>query len=503
LAAPSSSEAGVAAYESLAYPGYAYPATHPARLEAVARLFGLRPAPAASARVLELGCGDGGNLLSLAQALPGASLIGIDASASAVERGNALARSAGLRNVQLRCMDIAELPDDQELAGVGFDYILAHGVYSWVPPAGRTALLESVRRHLEPMGVAYVSYNAYPGSYLRDMARDILAYHVRDVEEPAGKLLAAQELMRTIVEIEEPSPYAQVLREHMERMLGYSDALLFHDDLAEISTPFYFHEFMEHANRHGLTFLAEADLFESQMRGVPPSTERLLAELPDDVVVREQYLDFFKNRMFRQTLLCHEHAPVSRAIDERTIELMAVSSQARAAAEQAEGAGEHVYLTPEGFSMTTSEPLVIAAMQALEEAWPASVEFPVLCAAARAAVGVDVSVEQVTERLCTILLHAYLARIVVLQGCAPPLVAHPSERPLANPLARAQRQVGQSVLCSLLHGNVRLVDELELELVPLLDGEHDREALVSALGVEGQRIDGALARLASVGLLEG
>ncbi len=115
--------------------------------------------------------------------------------------------------------------------------------------------------------------------------------------------------MQTIVAIEEPFPYAQVLRQHMERMLSYSDALLFHDDLAEISTPFYFHEFVEHAAHHKLAFLAEADLFESQMRDVPDSAGRLMAGLPDDVVVREQYLDFFKNRMFRQTLLCHDQAP--------------------------------------------------------------------------------------------------------------------------------------------------------------------------------------------------
>ncbi len=243
------------AYEQLAYPGYAYAATHPARLEAVGRLLGLDPAPAASCRVLELGCGDGGNALSIAQTLPGARVEGIDAAAAAVARGSELGRAAGLENVELRAGSFESLSPD-EIGRV--DYVVAHGVYSWIPPAARVALLACVRRCLAPHGIAFVSYNAYPGSYLRDMARDMLRYHLRDVTDPAARLAGAHELMETIVAIEEPSPYARVLREHMARMLRASDELLFHDDLAEISTPFYLHEFVEHAAGHGLRFLAEA-----------------------------------------------------------------------------------------------------------------------------------------------------------------------------------------------------------------------------------------------------
>lgn len=523
--AVSRASASADAYDRLAYPGYAYPATHPARLEAVARLFGLRPTPAARSRVLELGCGDGGNLLSLAQALPGANLVGVDAAASAVERGNELARAAGLHNVELRCVDIEALPESSELQG-DFDYILSHGVYSWIPPRVRVALLASVRCHLGPMGVAYVSYNAYPGSYLRDMARDILGYHVRDIDDPERKLAAAQELMQTIVAIEEPSPYAQVLRQHMERMLRYSSALLFHDDLAEISTPFYFHEFMEHAAHHRLAFLSEADLFESQMRDVPDSAGRLVADLPEDVVVREQYLDFFKNRMFRQTLLCHEQAPVSRALDEVEIECFWISSTARSQEgesdleEEGRSSGEttrvrrdatpaaepdaETFATPEGFSMTTTEPLVIAVMHTLADAWPQSVDFPTLLATASVAAGAgghESSRELVAARLCSVLLQAHLARIVVLQGCPPPLVNRVGECPTASPLARAQWAAGLPAVSSLLHGNVRLEDDLESKLLPLLDGTHELSELARALAAPAEDVAGALVRLASVGLL--
>jgi SAM-dependent methyltransferase len=262
-AASASSNAG--AYEEFSYPGFAYAATHPSRLQVLGELFGLAPAPAVSCRVLELGCGDGGNILAMAQALPGARLLGIDLAAGAIARGVQLIEQAGLENVQLLCADLEQLPRD-----IGsFDYIVAHGVYSWVPPSARSALLACCRRHLNPAGIAFVSYNAYPGSHLRDMARDILRHHVRNIEGPQQRLAAAHELMQTLVAIEEPTPYARVLREQMQRMLRFSDALLLHDDLAEISTPFYFHEFIAQAETHGLAFLSEADLFESQLREVP------------------------------------------------------------------------------------------------------------------------------------------------------------------------------------------------------------------------------------------
>ena len=467
--------------------------------------------------MLELGCGDGGNLLSLAQALPGASFVGIDAAAGAIARGSELARAAGLQNVRLRQGDLEELPD--ESWGESFDYILSHGVYSWIPPRARVGLLAGVRRHMAAEGIAYVSYNAYPGSHLRDMARDILGYHVRNIEDPQAKLAAAQSLMATIVAIEEPSPYARMLREHLGRMLSYSDALLFHDDLAEISTPFYFYEFMEHAAHHQLAFLSEANLFESQMREVPESAGSLMEGLGDDVLVREQYLDFFKNRMFRQTLLCHADAPVSRELDERQVEHFVVCSQARAQDgedEQAgggEGKGEldnEIFTTPEGFSLTTSEPLVRAAMRVLAQAWPAAVDFPTLLARAVEAAGPQAPRELVAARLRVVLLQAYLARIVMLQTTAPPLRAQPGERPRASPLARAQAAAGTAVVSSLLHANARLEGELEPRLLALLDGTRDRQTLVNTLASAGDdeipptpaRVQEALERFASLGLLQ-
>ncbi len=336
----------------------------------VGRLFGLDPAPAHRCRVLELGCGDGTNVLSMAQILPRSTFVGVDASAAAIERGEKLAEAAALTNVHLRAAQIEALPADLG----GFDYIICHGVYSWISPEARGALLDCCGERLGPDGIAYVSYNAYPGSRLRDMTREVLRYHVRDIVEPDARLEQAHRLMQTIVAIDEPSPYARVLREQMERMLNYSDALLFHDDLAEISTPFYFHEFVEHAAAHGLQFLSEADLSESRMEGVPASAGELFEAIADDPLAREQYMDFFKNRTFRRTLLCRAQASVRRAIEDVHLERFTISSPARPAPDGDRVEGE-TFVTPDGYSVTTSDSLVLAALHALAGCWPAALEF--------------------------------------------------------------------------------------------------------------------------------
>jgi cyclopropane fatty-acyl-phospholipid synthase-like methyltransferase len=470
----------------------------------IGRLFGLDPAPAAHCRVLELGCGDATNVLSMGQTLPQSSFVGIDASAAAIERGRELAAAAGLGNVALRVAQLQSLPED-----LGeFDYIVSHGVYSWISPEARAGLLDCCGERLRAEGIAYVSYNAYPGSHLRDMTRQILRYHVRNITNPHERLQQAHRLMKTIVGIEEPSLYARALREQMERMLNYSDALLFHDDLAEISTPFYFHEFVEHAAAHGLQFLSEADLSESRMEGVPASAGELFEAVADDPLAREQYMDFFKNRTFRRTLLCHAHAPVRRAIGDIHLERFAISSSARPVAQDNVGE-QRTLVTPEGHSVTTSEPLVLAALDALSSSWPAALEFPELLE--RSLGAIDVPAELAPARLRAILLEAYIARVVQLRSTPPPVSDHPAERPLASPLARAQCAAGLPAVSSLLHANARLEGELEPRLMAMLDGTRDKEALVDALLGVGEsngpppasaQVEEALARLASLGLLQ-
>ena len=148
-----------ARYEAIAYAALPHPLTHPDRLATVATFLGYdAPAPA-RCRVLEVGCNQGANLVPMAVTLPDATFVGCDLSPSAIDAGRAMAAAIGARNVDLRCADLATL--DPTLGP--FDYIVAHGVYSWVPADVREALFALAGARLAPGGVMFVSFNALPG----------------------------------------------------------------------------------------------------------------------------------------------------------------------------------------------------------------------------------------------------------------------------------------------------------------------------------------------------
>src|SRR5205085_5907592 len=169
-------------YERVPYPSGAQHHTHPDHVAALAILTGLDPAPPQRARVLELGCADGSNLIPMAAELADSRFVGIDLSPRQIENGRAMAGEMALENLELRAMSIL----DADVSLGQFDYIICHGVFSWVTTDVQEKILEICRANLAPNGVAYVSYNTYPGWRLREAARDMVVFHTRhctDLEE--------------------------------------------------------------------------------------------------------------------------------------------------------------------------------------------------------------------------------------------------------------------------------------------------------------------------------
>ena len=179
-----------ASYDDLPYNSYAFPKSHPGHVATIAALFGMTPAPLDGARVLEVGCAGGGNLLPVASAYPGCECVGLDVSAVQIARAQEAVDAAGLRNVTLHCRGLEGL--DETTAGGTFDYIIAHGVYSWVEAPVREELMALCRRLLKPQGVAYISLNVLPGSFTREIVRGMLKYHTaRAATEAHGSVAAA------------------------------------------------------------------------------------------------------------------------------------------------------------------------------------------------------------------------------------------------------------------------------------------------------------------------
>jgi SAM-dependent methyltransferase len=452
---PEGQQEGLTGYDRVPYPGHPFPQTHPDRLATVATLFGLAPAPPGACRVLELGCGDGGNLVPMAYGLPGSTFCGIDLSGRAIERARRLAGALGLENVRFAHGDLRAARGE-------FDYVIAHGVYSWIEPAARDVLLAACRERLRPNGVAYVSYDVLPGGHRREITRQMLRWHLREVDDPADRIAKARELLRLV---------ADAGQAEAEQALEQGDAALFHDELAPHHEAVLFADFVAHAGRHGLRFLAEADVFEMDAGALPPG-------LAADTIEREQYLDFFKGRMFRQTLLCDEGAELREPSLEIVRDMLVASP--------AQPAGEGTFRGPLGATLTTDHEPVRAALTRLGEAWPAAL--PV------AELGDDPAVAETLRR-------AYAANLVRLHVWAPELTTTPSERPVASALARLQAAEGTRVT-TLLHTSVEVGDELGRRLIGLLDGTRDRAALLAELGRPADELERSLEGLGRLGLLE-
>ncbi|MCL4401401.1 MAG: class I SAM-dependent methyltransferase, partial [Acidobacteria bacterium] len=238
-------------YNEVPYEGQPFAQTHPDRLATLGKLFRMTPAAVESCRVLELGCGEGANLIPMALALPGSEFIGIDSAARAIAKGQGTVNALDLGNIKLQHMDILDVPGD-----IGkFDYIITHGVYSWVPEPVRDKLMSIAREHLAPQGIAYISYNTYPGAHMRDMVREIMLFHAGQFPEPAEKLDQSRALLRFLADVQPPeTDYGMVLRQEYEALAKRSGYALYHDELSESNAPMYFHQFVGHAMRHGLKY---------------------------------------------------------------------------------------------------------------------------------------------------------------------------------------------------------------------------------------------------------
>jgi SAM-dependent methyltransferase len=349
-------EAAGALYDEVPYPGHPFPQTHPDRLATLAQLFGLAPAAPSACRFLEIGCGDGGNLLPMACSLPGSQFVGIDVSGRAIAAARGRAHAAGIDNVRFEERSLADWRPE---AG-SFDYAVAHGVYSWVPAPVRDALMALCSHALAEHGVAYVSYNAMPGGHLRDILRNLLKAHVDASAPPAEQMAAARELLDVLRAAWAYDEQLHTLVSLATKMREDGDALLFHDTLAEVNQRMYFDDFVAHAGRHDLQFVAEANFWEMQVGWLPAQLrEGVLAT--DDRLRREQLLDQLRMRTFRQTLLCHARHELADTPRLDTMLSLSVSAQAQAGVPDDEG--RVTFTGANGSNLTTDHGAVVRALE--------------------------------------------------------------------------------------------------------------------------------------------
>ncbi|MGL4811021.1 MAG: methyltransferase regulatory domain-containing protein [Beijerinckiaceae bacterium] len=460
-------------YDLLPYVSNPFPQTIPARTGAIARLFGLNPAPMETARILELGCASGGNIIPLASRYPKARFIGVDLSRTQVAAGRARIAALGLTNIEILCQSFTEL---NESVGT-FDYLVCHGVYSWVPGPVREAILRIARERLAPDGIANISYNVLPGWRMMQAMRDAFQIAVPDQLDSRARVAQARAFLSVLREQSAPAgPYAEMLRTWDERFKSLPEDYIAHEFLEEVNEPCTFRDFISGAEQAGLSYLGDSDLPSMILDNQSPqAAEKVRAYAGNNLVATEQMLDMISGRTFRQTLLVHGalNGRIVRNLTPAALEGMHFigSSELKAAQEGANG----VITDSAGRRMTTAVLPVMTALEQLVKRFPGSATLEDMLGALSAN-----DRKTYRDMVYDAVFRMVIAGLLIPLTEPVPAAATVSAKPRASAVARLDAGRGEASTASLRHERVAL-DPAARALLPLLDGQHERPALVQRL----------------------
>lgn len=480
------------AYDKKLYPNAVRPMTHPARLGCLARLMGRDAAPSRSCRVLEIGAGDGINLISMAQSAPQSEFVGVDLSTRAVALGHRLVAEVGMDNVRLECVDLL----DFKAAEASFDYIIAHGVYAWAPQNARDALMALCGRLLSPRGVALINYNALPGCRLRQAIRDVLLVATEGVDDPDERIARGRKSLEFYIAALPPEePFAGAVATEARRLLSRDSDTIFHDELGEVFEPQLFSQVVAKAQANGLDYLCDASrklvgsaLFQDELwlKCLPVSDSNFLRF--------EQARDFIELRNFRTSLFCRAGAPIERRWDPSRMEGLYVDGALTPFSGPEIAQGEFAFKTLSGGEISTRDSDFAAALERLGELYPAALPVRDLSDAPIVLEG---------------LARLFIAGAVGLVTEPFPVRRGFDTRPRMNAVARAQAALGARSLTTLRHMMVGLEDEEVCRFVSLLDGTRTVDELARDMAQGGhfdvvearRRVLDSLAEFAHCGLI--
>lgn len=503
-------------YDQLPYESKPFPQSQPARLAALARMFGLEAAPIETARVLELGCASGGNIIPHAARYPDACFVGVDIGRAQVTAGHARIEQLGLSNIDILCQSFTEI--GEELGD--FDYIVCHGVYSWVPPEVQEAILRVIRSRLSPSGIGCVSYNVLPGWRMMQPIRDALLMATTESANLLARTARAREILSFMAaNTTDKGPYGESLRVWNERLSALPDDYLCHEFLEDCNEPTMLSRFAADANRHGLGYLGDCEFAAMIADNYGAELARQVRALGgNDLVANEQLLDILSGRTFRQSVLVARErmAAVNRALSPDCITGLHLVLAARG---KLESNGEETALAlPDGRRIATTNAAVAAALERI-------------CASQPASVAVDEMLGRVTAEdrmnVADALYSMVVSGIAQAQDRAAGCVTEAGDMPRASNLARGDARSGLSGTTNLRHEFV-LLDAAAQAVLPFLDGSASHADLVDRLAAaalagqlayarDGKAITeadeinetaaellpGLLAGIAAAGLLEG
>ncbi len=471
-------------YNDFPYLSMTVPDTHPDSMASIARFHGLESTSPLKCRVLELGCGNGSNLNWMASVLPDSEFIGIDLSKYHIDQAREALAKLGTNNASFHKRDLLEL--DEKSFGK-FDYIVAHGLFSWVPEVVSEKLLDLYGKLLVPNGVGYISYNALPGFYLRQLMRDSMQFHVRGISKPSEFVIKARTFAQFLSENAIGAPlYNELLKSEFDEMIDREDSNICHDDLSAFNNPFYFSDFIGRSEKYGLQFLAESGRPTFLPPDLPPQVLEFIENNSKNVIESEQYIDLFGCTKFRKTLLCRSEVSLNREFNSNAIRQFYISSALRPDLIGKKAANQETekYTTNSGSSFETDHLLTKAVLTSFDSNESHEVSFEELVIGSRDDLiqnGFNCDDwDKEIKTTVSILLQLYIGDLIRFHVSKSAALNYIPEKPRVSDFARLQAAKGGRVPTN--QGvNIELSDDFTRELFALLKGDMTRDELIGAL----------------------
>jgi methyltransferase-like protein len=487
LSTQASTDALSAAYDSVLYESLPFSVSHPSCTGAIALLFGLKPADVATARILDIGCASGGNILSIAATYPGCQVVGLELSPVQAKLGQEMVARCGLSNAKIIEGDVLNMPD----LGMEFDYIISHGVYSWVPEAVQTAILAQCRKLLSPHGVAYISYNVYPGWKSREVLRDLMMLHTGPIAEPKQRIEQARAILNfASTNSDAKTPYGALLRQESAALAQSPDHYLFHEHLARENRPCYFKEFAAAAKAQQLGYLGDS-IFQSMLPQTlgDVAAAKLMELSGGDLIYLEQYMDFLTNRTFRTSLLVREELlpELNRNLGDAELELIYLEPTLHftkapsytQAANLAAVRGSVEYAVRGDQRLTISDPNVNTLIDTLLQAGPNLMSFPQAAAIAGKRLGMTGDAASIRKQFFGNLLYLLFNNAIQMHLAKPPL-AQTTGKLTGLSHAVALASMDNRWVVNKQHAAVSL-SVIDKHMLALMDGSRSHSELLAEL----------------------
>ncbi|MDZ5647109.1 class I SAM-dependent methyltransferase [Nitrospirillum sp. BR 11828] len=264
-------------------------------------------------RYLDLGCGHGYSPLLFASLFPQGHFMGVDFNPVHIHSAENLRRTAGIDNAGFSASSFQDLATEENGPIADCDFIVMHGIMSWVSETVRREIGAVIRRRLKPGGIVYASYNCQPGwagkMPIRALMVDAYAVTTGTVEERVNKVRAfLRQLADTGALYFDSNP---AIEQQLQSIETLDAAYVVHEYLNEYWRVFYHKEMATFMANHGAGFIGSGTAADNvPLLAVPEKPRALMAAMPT-ALLREGVRDMALNRQFRRDIYACDLAPLS------------------------------------------------------------------------------------------------------------------------------------------------------------------------------------------------